>query len=133
MTLLKKCPRCNKKINKEVDDLNRMFFCPKCQVNVANRNYQEMKGGNDMVTKKVEVKAKQAKAVKAVKVPKVETTKVEETAVETPKPKVEGVSKLREANALKVDEFMSTLGADDAEKRKICSRLYGLVAARQKA
>lgn len=126
--ILSKCPRCKKKINKEVSEDAKMFYCSKCFVMVAVP--KEVKGGIEMASKKVVTKTKAVKTEKAEKPVKVETPV--EKPVETPKVEKSGVGKVREENAKKVDEFLTNLGADDVEKRKICSRLYGNIVIRQK-
>lgn len=129
--LLEKCPRCKKRIKKEVDiEKYKMFYCPKCQVMVSCPSIsKEVKGGNEMVAKKTTTKPK-AKKTEKVEEPKTvsQALEVEEP---TEKPKA-GVGKVREENAKKLDDFLTGLGADDVEKRKICSRLYGMIVIRQK-
>jgi len=45
MKIIEKCPRCKKKINKQIDgDTYAYFICPRCQVNVAiPHNLKEIK------------------------------------------------------------------------------------------
>jgi DNA-directed RNA polymerase subunit RPC12/RpoP len=37
------CNRCGKKINKEVDSAENRYWCPKCKVFIANRNFDGRK------------------------------------------------------------------------------------------
>ena len=40
--IIKKCLRCKKRINKEVNINEKMFFCNKCRVFVANPYYKKL-------------------------------------------------------------------------------------------